>query len=72
MNIMYEGQSEMTEPCFITIKSSKIDIYFDDIYNSYMSSIQSPNLFLLVAFSCRLLSNRVWPVKRVRSNCDAL
>ena len=37
-----------------------------------MSSIQSPNLFLLVAFFCRLLGNRVWPVKGVRSRCNTL
>ena len=37
-----------------------------------MSSIQSPNLFLLVGFLCRLLGNRFWPVKGVRSRCNTL
>ena len=32
-----------------------------------MSSIQSPNLFLLVGFLFSLLGNIIWPVKRVRS-----
>ena len=35
-----------------------------------MSSIQSPNLFLLVGFLQRLLGNRIRPVKGVRSSCD--
>ena len=35
-----------------------------------MSSIKSPNLFLLVGFLLRLLSNKIWPVKGVRLRCD--
>ena len=35
-----------------------------------MSSIQSPNLFLLVGFLYWLLSNRIWPVKGMRSRCN--
>ena len=41
-------------------------------HNSYISSIQSPNLFLLVGFLCRLLGNRVWPVRGVHSRCNTL
>ena len=37
---------------------------------SYMSSIQSPNMFLSVGFLKQLLGNRIWPVKGVRSLCD--
>ena len=37
-----------------------------------MSSIQSPNSFWLVGFLYRLLGNRVWPVRGVRSSFNAL
>ena len=37
-----------------------------------MSSIQLPNLFLLVGFWRRLLGNGVWPVKGVRSRSNTL
>ena len=35
-----------------------------------MSYIQSTNLFLWVGFLYRLLGNRIWPVKGVRSHCN--
>ena len=37
-----------------------------------MSSIQLPNLFLLVGVLYRLLGNRIWPVKGVRLRCNAV
>ena len=37
-----------------------------------MSSIQSPNSFWLVGFLYRLLGNRVWPVRGVRSRFNTL
>ena len=39
-------------------------------HKSNISTIQSPNLFLLVGFLGRLLGNRVWPVRGVRSRCN--
>ena len=41
-------------------------------HNSYISSIQSPHLFLLEGFLCRLLGNIVWSVRGVRSRCNTL
>ena len=38
-------------------------------HRSYISSIQKPNLYLLVGFIYWLLGNRTWPVERVRSRC---
>ena len=35
-----------------------------------MSSIQKPNLYLLVGFIYWSLGNRTWPVERVRSRCN--
>ena len=37
-----------------------------------MSSIQSPNSFWSVGFLYRLLGNRVWPVRGVRSRFNTL
>ena len=37
-----------------------------------MSSIQSPNSFRSVGFLYRLLGNRVWPVRGVRSRFNTL
>ena len=37
-----------------------------------MSSIQSPKSFWLVGFLYRLLGNRVWPVRGVRSRFNTL
>ena len=36
---VYEGQSKITEPYLITLESSKMDIYLDNISNSYMTAI---------------------------------
>ena len=35
-----------------------------------MSSIQKPNLYLLVGFIYWSLGNRTWAVERVRSRCN--
>ena len=37
-----------------------------------MPSIQSPNSFWLVGFLYRLLGNRVWPVRGVRSRFNTI
>ena len=41
-------------------------------HNIYISSIETPNLFLLGGFLCRLLGNKVWHVRGVCSRCYTL